>query len=345
MNNFENIERSDLDNSINSEEIKNFKSVNKIVFQKLEENQLLNIRTLVMCQADELVTIGLTKARAEAVIAECKDNLFCSFQTAEDVFKYRQTKKKLKFFVSSLDTLLRGGLETGALTEIHGEFGTGKTQISHHLSVVVQKIDENSVNGSVVYIDTEGTFRPDKLSAIAQRFGLDPKEVRENIYHLQPTTADQLCHIMDRLNTEKFETVSNLKLNKPIKLVIIDSVIKHFRSEYIGRGMLADRQQRLSRFLNTVNNFALKNDVVVILVNQVSANPDSLFGPSLKPVGGHILHHTATYRLGLKKSKGIGNRTMSIVDAPDLPPSSAQYTINEKGIMSIQNEEDEEISD
>ncbi len=329
------------DSNINQSEIQLFKSVNKSVFEKLKSASLLNVRILSDMDWEELLQIGITKDRAIKIINEARDNLFCSFVTAGDYLLQRASRKKLRTKVDCIDRILGGGFETQALTEIHGEFASGKTQMCHHLCVTAQlETDSDSLASSVIFLDTEQTFRPQRLDPICRRFGLSPDSVRANIYHNRPDSVDKICHLMTRLVSESFESITGLKTELPPRFLIIDSVIKFFRAEYLGRGTLADRQQRLSGFLNDCQKFATKQNAVVILINQVTANPDALFGPTLKPVGGNILGHAATYRISLKKKAGVGNRTLTIVDAPDLPPMVVPFVITNEGISEDDSDSD-----
>nr|4A6P_A Chain A, DNA REPAIR AND RECOMBINATION PROTEIN RADA [Pyrococcus furiosus]4A6X_A Chain A, DNA REPAIR AND RECOMBINATION PROTEIN RADA [Pyrococcus furiosus]4A6X_B Chain B, DNA REPAIR AND RECOMBINATION PROTEIN RADA [Pyrococcus furiosus]4B2P_A Chain A, DNA REPAIR AND RECOMBINATION PROTEIN RADA [Pyrococcus furiosus]4D6P_A Chain A, DNA REPAIR AND RECOMBINATION PROTEIN RADA [Pyrococcus furiosus]4D6P_B Chain B, DNA REPAIR AND RECOMBINATION PROTEIN RADA [Pyrococcus furiosus]4UQO_A Chain A, DNA REPAIR len=217
----------------------------------------------------------------------------------------------------SLDKLLGGGIETQAITEVFGEFGSGKTQLAHTLAVMVQlPPEEGGLNGSVIWIDTENTFRPERIREIAQNRGLDPDEVLKHIYVARAFNSNHQMLLVQQAEDKIKEL---LNTDRPVKLLIVDSLTSHFRSEYIGRGALAERQQKLAKHLADLHRLANLYDIAVFVTNQVQAN------------GGHILAHSATLRVYLRKGKG-GKRIARLIDAPHLPEGEAVFSITEKGI-------------
>nr|6TUU_A Chain A, DNA repair and recombination protein RadA [Pyrococcus furiosus DSM 3638]6TUU_B Chain B, DNA repair and recombination protein RadA [Pyrococcus furiosus DSM 3638]6TUU_C Chain C, DNA repair and recombination protein RadA [Pyrococcus furiosus DSM 3638]6TUU_D Chain D, DNA repair and recombination protein RadA [Pyrococcus furiosus DSM 3638] len=229
----------------------------------------------------------------------------------------------------SLDKLLGGGIETQAITEVFGEFGSGKTQLAHTLAVMVQlPPEEGGLNGSALYIDTENTFRPERLREIAQNRGLDPDEVLANVACARAFNSNHQMLLVQQAEDMIKEL---LNTDRPVKLLIVDSLTSHFRSEYIGRGALAERQQKLAKHLADLHRLANLYDIAVFVTNQVQANPDAFFGDPTRPIGGHILAHSATLRVYLRKGKG-GKRIARLIDAPHLPEGEAVFSITEKGI-------------
>jgi DNA repair protein RadA len=242
---------------------------------------------------------------------------------------------KLTTSSKSLDDLLGGGMETQSIVELYGEFGSGKTQVAHQLAVNVQLPQEmGGLNGSVIIIDTENTFRPERISQMVS--GLPVSEDRtwdpeEFLKHIHVARAYNSNHQM-LLAENALDLAEKLKdSDKPVRLLIVDSVTAHFRAEYIGRGTLADRQQKLNKHLHALMRFADLNNALIMVTNQVMAKPDTFFGDPTKPVGGHVLGHTATFRLYLRKSKGE-KRIARLVDSPNLPDGEAVFSVTTPGI-------------
>lgn len=136
-----------------------------------------------------------------------------------------------------------------SISEVFGEFRCGKTQLSHTMSVVAQlpKAD-GGANGKVAYIDTEGTFRPERIAQIAERFGMDPDAAQENISYARALNSE---HQLELLNT-----LSQAFAGGEYRLLVIDSIMNCFRVDYCGRGELADRQQKLNQFLMKLAHMA-----------------------------------------------------------------------------------------
>ncbi|MCG7854028.1 MAG: DNA repair and recombination protein RadA, partial [Methanosarcinaceae archaeon] len=120
---------------------------------------------------------------------------------------------------------------------------------------------------------------------------------------------------------------------KPVRLMIVDSLTAHFRAEYVGRGTLADRQQKLNKHLHGLQRFGDLHNSSVVVTNQVMSKPDAFFGDPTKPIGGHILGHTATFRLYLRKSKG-DKRIVRLVDSPNLPDGEAIISVTTAGLAN-----------
>ena len=231
---------------------------------------------------------------------------------------------KLTSKVISIDELLGGGFETQALVEVYGEFGSGKTQIGHQLAVnCTMPVEEGGFDGDVFYIDTEDTFRPERITQMARGHGLDPEKVLERIHVARAyNTAHQMLLA---------EEIKRMSKGLKVKMIIVDSLTSHFRAEYIGRGMLANRQQKLNRHLKDLKQLADINNALVLVTNQVHSKPDAMWGDPTKPVGGHVLAHASTFRLYLRKAKG-GRRIARLVDSPNLPDGECVYQVTEEGL-------------
>lgn len=246
------------------------------------------------------------------------------FKTAQEVWEKRQNMQKCTTGSRKLDEILGGGIETQALTEFIGEFGSGKTQICLMLSVTAQLAHEKGgLGGNVAFIDTEGTFMPERIYQIANGNGLDPKEIANNIFLARAYNSSHQCLLIDRLYT--------LCPENNIKLVVVDSMISHFRGEYIGREKLSERQQKLNNFLHKLVRLSEAYNIAVVVTNQVQANPNAFFGDPNRPAGGHVMAHACTHRIYLRKGSK-GTRIARVIDSPCLPENSARFLITEKGI-------------
>ena len=229
--------------------------------------------------------------------------------------------------VRSLDDLLEGGVEVGSITELIGEFGAGKTQICHQLAVMVQLPKEKGgLNARALYIDTEGTFRPERIIQIARAKQLDPEKTLENIIYARAYNSDHQMLLVDE--AKKYIESQN------IRLIIVDSLINHFRAEYPGRENLASRQQKLNRHISQLHRLASLYNLAVVVTNQVMSSPDIFFGNPMKPAGGNIMAHGCTYRIWLRKAKE-GKRIARIIDSPKHAEKEVAFAITEDGVTDI----------
>ena len=246
-----------------------------------------------------------------------------SFVTATKLYDKRKQEERISTGSKNLDDLFEGGIETRAVTEIYGEYGTGKTQICHTLCLMVQqKKSKNRLNHRALYIDTENTFRPERIVSIALARNLDPFKALENIivgkaYNSahQELIIEQTGPIIDANN---------------VKLLIVDSAVAHYRSEFLGRATLSERQQRLNKFMHMLLRIAETYDIAILATNQIQSSPDAIFGDPFKPTGGHVVAHTSTYRVYLKRSGK--NRIARMVDSPYHPEREVLFTLTEQGV-------------
>jgi DNA repair protein RadA len=294
--------------------------------EKLREAGFDELLAVAVMSAGDLADQAeLGEAVASKIIQAAKKMAnIGGFISGKALMERRREVQKLSSMVKSIDDLLAGGFETQALIEVYGEFGSGKTQIGHQLAVnCTMPISEGGLDGDVVYIDTEDTFRPERITQMARGRGLDPAAVLDRIHVAR---AYNSAHQM--LLAEEIKRMSK-GLN--IKMIIVDSLTSHFRSEYIGRGMLATRQQKLNRHLKDLKQLADVNNAMVLVTNQVMSKPDAMWGDPTKPIGGHVLAHASTFRLYLRKAKG-GRRIARLVDSPNLPDGECVYQVCEDGL-------------
>jgi len=285
-----------------------------------------NLMSIAVSSPGQLVEIaGVSESVARRMIQVSRDALDMGFQSGEELLKKREKVQKIPTGSKAFDEILGGGFETGAITECFGEFGSGKTQIGHVLATQVQKADPDAV---VVYIDTENTFRPERIRQLAEGIKLDPEKVLRNIKVARAYNSD---HQM--LLAEKIEELIK-KQNLNVKLVIVDSLTAHFRAEFIGRGTLADRQQKINKHMHSLMKLADTYNLAVYVTNQVMAKPDIFFGDPTQAIGGHIVAHASTFRIYLRKGKK-GSRVAKLVDSPNLPEAEACFMVTKEGLKDV----------
>jgi DNA repair protein RadA len=306
-------------------EIEELSGVSQEVAEKLRVAGLSTVSRLATATATEIMQAAEISMRsAIRLINSAKDAVRTDFQLASEIYERRKSVERLTTGSSSLDRILGGGLEAGAVTEVFGEFGSGKSQLAHQLSVNVQLPRERGgLEGEAVYIDTEGTFRPERIVQMATALALDPARTLERIHAARALTTDHQLLLADK--------VEEICGRRPVRLVVVDSVSALFRTEFCGRGTLAERQQKLGRHIARLHEIAERRNAVVLVTNQVQARPDVMFGDPTRPVGGHVLGHAVTVRVYLKKGKDEA-RIARLIDHPCLPPGSATIKITEEGV-------------
>jgi len=246
------------------------------------------------------------------------------FETGLDVQSRRSTVNKVHTGSKAFDELMGGGIETQSITEFYGEFGSCKTQFAHQLCVNVQlPEDQGGLEGQALFIDTENTFRPERITQMAQAVGMDPQEVLSRIHVARAFNSNHQMLLAER--------AAEVCRKHKVRLIVVDSLTAHFRAEFVGRGTLAERQQKLNRHMHDLQKLAGLNNAAVIVTNQVSAKPDAFFGDPTRAIGGHIVGHTSTFRVYLRKSKG-GKRICRLIDSPHLPEGEALAMVCEDGI-------------
>lgn len=295
--------------------------------EKLNIAGYLDLMSIAVATPGELVgATEMSEATAKKVIAIARANLEINFESGDDVLKKRQLVIKITTGSKELDKLMGGGIETGAITECYGQYGSGKSQIAHNLAVRCQlPIEKGGAEGMAVFIDTESTFRPERIVQMANGLNLDPNLVLKNIKVARAFNSDHQA-----LLAEKVEDLIK-KQGLPIRLIIVDSLTAHFRAEFIGRGTLADRQQKINKHMHSLMKMADKYNVAVYVTNQVMAKPDTFFGDPTEAIGGHIVAHNSTYRLYLRRGKK-GTRVAKMVDSPNMPEAEAIFAVDEKGL-------------
>jgi len=323
--------------------------------EKLKETGFDSYQSLAVASPGELsntADIGESTA-ADIIQAARKAADVGGFETGTAVLERRERIGKLTWGVPDVDDLLGGGVETQSITEVYGEFGAGKSQVTHQLSVNVQLPKEHGgLEGSAVFVDSEDTFRPERIDDMVR--GLDDEVLADfmALHDVDGTPDDEdaidalLQAVLDNIHVAKAfnsnhqillaqkakELVSESQDDElPVRLVSVDSLTAHFRAEYVGRGELAERQQKLNKHIHDLMRIGDLHNTAVVVTNQVSSNPDSFFGDPTQPIGGNILGHSSTFRLYLRKSKN-NKRIVRLVDAPNLPDGEAVMRVEEAGL-------------
>jgi DNA repair protein RadA len=316
-------------------EIQDIEGIGPTTAKKLKEAGIISVMDLAVTSADELaVEINASKDSAAAFIMAAQKLLRDSnvlekeFITADAALEKRRAMLRCSTGSKVLDELLLGGIETQAVTEFYGEFGSGKSQICHTLCAVArQPIEAAGLDSNVIYIDTEGTFRPERLNQIARARGFDPTHVLKSVAVCKVYNSSHLELIIKDLG----KYINDFKA----KLIIIDSIISLHRAEFSGRGTLADRQQRLNSILHKLIRLSEIYNVAIVITNQVQSSPDTFFGDPTKAAGGNVLGHASTYRIYLRKSGE--NRIAKMIDSPYHPYSDARFTVNERGADDMED--------
>ncbi len=307
--------------------IQDLPGVGAATAEKLESAGYRDMMAIAVSTLGELIEVaGVSEAVARKMINAARDSMKMGFETGVEVLKKREAVSKISTGSARFDALMGGGFETAAITECFGEFGSGKTQVGHLLAVNVLKQDPEAV---AVYIDTENTFRPERIKQFAEGAGLDPEEVLGRIMVARAYNSD---HQM--LLAEKVESLIT-EQGKKVALVVVDSLTSHFRAEFIGRGTLAERQQKLNRHMHTLSKLAGSHNLCVYVTNQVMAKPDQFFGDPTTAIGGHVVGHASTFRIYLRKGKK-GTRVARLIDAPNLADGECCFEVTMGGLKDIE---------
>ncbi|GCF13550.1 DNA repair and recombination protein RadA [Haloarcula mannanilytica] len=344
-----------------SEDLEELPGVGPATAEKLEENGYDSYQGIAVASPGELSnTADIGESSAADIINAAREAAdIGGFETGSTVLERREQIGKLSWGVDEVDDLLGGGVETQSITEVYGEFGAGKSQVTHQLSVNVQlPAEHGGLEGSAIFVDSEDTFRPERIEQMVK--GLDDEVLADTLVlhgiveeadDADPTDEAQLdnlvasvlekIHVAKAFNSnhqillaEKAQEIASESQDEefPVRLLAVDSLTAHFRAEYVGRGELADRQQKLNKHLHDLMRVGDLNNTAVVVTNQVASNPDSFFGDPTQPIGGNILGHTSTFRMYLRKSKG-NKRIVKLVDAPNLPDGEGVMRVEEDGLL------------
>ncbi|MDD3159366.1 MAG: DNA repair and recombination protein RadA [Candidatus ainarchaeum sp.] len=310
------------------ETIEDLPGIGEGAAKKLNDAGFKTLESIAVASPMELKEIaGLGDGTADKAIKAARDALDMGFESADLLAEKRKLVGRVTTGSKELDTLIGGGIETQSITEIYGKMASGKSQWCFQTAVTVQLPKElGGLEGGCLYIDSENSFRPERVIQVAKKLDLDVETVLKNIFVARAYNADHQMILAEK--------ASDMIKEKNIKLIIIDSLMAQFRAEYVGRGTLSERQQKINKHLRTLQKLAEMYNVVVLVTNQVMSRPDVLFGDPTEPVGGNIVGHATKTRLYLRKSKE-DKRVAKLVDSPSLPDGEAIYRITENGIEDL----------
>ena len=344
-----------------AEDLQELPGVGPATAEKLKDNGFDSYQGIAVASPGELSnTADIGESTASDIINAARDAAdIGGFESGSTVLERREQIGKLTWGVGEVDELLGGGVETQSITEVYGEFGAGKSQVTHQLAVNVQLPSEHGgLEGSAIFVDSEDTFRPERIEqmllglpdeviadtmvfhGVAEEGDADPTD--ETLQEALIESVLDKIHVAKAFNSnhqillaEKAQEIASESQDEefPVRLLCVDSLTAHFRAEYVGRGSLAERQQKLNKHLHDLMRVGDLNNTAVLVTNQVSANPDSFFGDPTQPIGGNILGHTSTFRLYLRKSKE-DKRIIRLVDAPNLPDGEAVMRVDEDGLIA-----------
>ncbi len=308
--------------------INDLPGVGETAAKKLFDAGFKTLEAIAVASPMELTEIaGLGDGTADKAIKAARDALDMGFESADILAEKRKLVGRITTGSAELDALIGGGLETQSITEVYGKMASGKSQWCFQTAVTVQLPKERGgLEGACLYIDSENSFRPERVIQIAKRLELDVDTVLKNIYVARAYNADHQMILAEK-------TADMIK-EKNIRLIIVDSLMAQFRAEYVGRGTLSERQQKLNKHLRVLQKLAEMYNVTVLVTNQVMSRPDVLFGDPTEPVGGNVVGHATKTRLYLRKSKE-DKRVAKLVDSPSLPDGEAIYRITENGIEDL----------
>lgn len=309
-------------------ELTDLPGIGPAVAAKLESAGIFDLMALAVSSPNAIAdAAGVSAVVARKAIQAARNMLDLGFTDGSEFAKKRENVSYITTGSKNLDELLGGrGVESRAITEAFGAFGSGKTQLGSTLAVRVQlPVENGGANGKCVFIDTEGTFRPARIKQIAEAMGANSEKVLKNILVARAFNSDHQMLLLEKVT----EMIKN---GEPIKLMIIDSLTAHFRAEFAGRGQLADRQQKLNRYMHDLMKLAETYNLAVYVTNQVMANPAQMFGDPTTAIGGNIVGHASTYRMYLRRGKQ-GSRVAKLIDSPNLPDNEAVYFVTEAGVV------------
>jgi DNA repair protein RadA len=301
------------------------KGVASTTIKKLHKAGLVTLESIAVTPPRDIVELtGMGADTAEKVNKLARMKVDQGFVSASDLMEIRKHMLRCRTGSNELNRILGGGVETGVITELIGEFGSGKTQICYTLSVLASRpVEEGGLDGKVCVIDTEGTFLPERILQIAESRGYDSNEILSNVLIARAYNSEHQLTLIRNL--------PKVVQENDVKMVIVDSMIGHFRGEYIGRASLAERQQKLGGALGNLLRVAEAFNLAVVLTNQVQSKPDVAYGDPNQPTGGHVMAHACTHRVYLRKGRA-NTRLVRVIDSPYLPEEKIRIAITEAGV-------------
>ncbi len=313
--------------------IEDLAGVGPATAEKLRELGYHTIESLATATVKELVPVGISEKQAAKIISQARDSVSIAFIHANELMEMRRNVLRLSSGSKTIDELLGGGLETQTITEFYGQYGVGKSILCHQLCVNVQRpVDQGGLDGGALYIDTEQTFRTEWIVRMSKHLGMEPDSVARNIIYSEAYNSDHQILLLDK--ADKIIKENN------IRLIVVDSLTAHFRSEYLGREMLAERQQKLNKHMHRLTRLARAFNTVAVVTNQVMSRPDAFFAMAVEPAGGHIVAHTSHTRVFIRRTASGPIRIARLVSSPYLPEGERLFKITENGIEDVEEKEE-----
>lgn len=310
------------------DELKTLPGVGEATAEKLYEGGFYSIMDVAVSSAGSFMeSTSISETTAIKIISGARGMVkLGNSRTALEMLEDEKDIRRLGTGVKELDLVMGGGLVPGLITQIYAEGGLGKTQWAKTIATIAtQPVEDGGLDTNVLYIDTEGTFRPNRVKQIAESRGFDVGKTLSRIHTWTArTTAEQMLLVQNEIKKKAAELGN-------CKLVIIDSLITRFRGEYTGRGKLNERQNLINKHMFDLLSFARANDAVVLVTVPVSANPDSFFGGMAVATGGNIVKHNSAYVLNIRRAKQ-GRAVLRMEKAPDLPRTEVIGQITESGM-------------
>lgn len=323
------------------QKIADVKGISRRLAEKLHAKGFINLKKISISDTSALCEVEGIKEKTAIKILEAIQEIVGSKkrQTAKVLLTRFQEKMDNKEFVDSgseeLNRILGGGYLTAVSYVLWGGGASGKTEAA--ITAIVSAFRPYGQGGlkkegedlDVLFIDTEGTFAQavSRLPKICERFGMDVDYVTEHIQVCKPTSSEQQAE----MTKQELAHVQNGE--RDYKIVVVDSLIALFRQEFVGRGTLSDRQQKLNKHIKDLKDIIFLSDGVLIVTNQIQSNPAVMFGDPDKEAGGNIVGHNLDVHVKFKKtSEKKAYRLVSITDASWLPQADARVWITELGI-------------
>ncbi len=330
-------------------EISALPGIGDIRSKKLRDAGIFTIIDLSISHPVEVVDLtGVDMEVATNLIDKAKQILIengviaKSTMTGRELYEYRSRRiDRVLTGSSHLDELLGGGVETESITEFYGIYGSGKTQVCHTAATLIQRpVAEGGLNGTVIWIDTENTFRPERIIDVAMnKLGKTKEEAikfLDNITVLRAFNSAHQIQLIDNLSHYMTEDLQDKTAEDPKpRLLIIDSLTALFRTEFLGRGTLQNRQSKIGAMMKKITRVIETWKLACIITNQVMNDPASpSFMDSVKPVGGNLVGHLSTYRLYIKRAGK--KRIVRFVDSPAHAESEVLIDIDVGGIKNAE---------
>lgn len=299
--------------------------------KKLKDAGYCTVEAVAYTAKKDLVNIkGLSDAKVDKILEAASKLVPMGFTSAKQMHEQRAELISITTGSKELDAVLEGGIETGSITEVYGEFRSGKSQLCHTLCVTCQlPLEQGGGEGKALYIDAEGTFRPQRLLQIAEKYGLNGQDVLDNVAYARAYNTDH--------QTKLLIEAASMMADCRFAIMVIDSATALYRTDYTGRGELAARQVHLAKFLRQLQKMADEFGIAVVVTNQVVAQVDGsavFAGPQHKPIGGNIMAHSSTTRLALRKGRGE-ERVCKVVSSPCLAEAEARFLITTEGVVDV----------